>query len=621
MKRFYNIILLAVLLIGGTAKAQDNYPVVVTIAPVPGLVSFPTDAMLYYTDPMSVFNIRLRNVSSQPVEVYLDIDLSCQLNSAYSFYHVYTDVNNTNVHEYIPIPANTEIVMTRERFMNNVSGRLRSDISREDVASMLQLPEGLYTMCITAQNKYSSISRDGSDDRQASMMTCYSFDVCYSGTAPEFMAPVLIDDGDIAPKLIPMRKTSFSWMGVQSNCMSSHSYTYQLKFVEVYPNPTAQYAVENNPVLATVNTGGRTFYLHDYYNDPYVSFDSGQVYAAQVEAIPTDPDPVNISNDGKSEALLFMWLGPSGGGVAGSSSQNSQSASKKKGRMGREETFKGKQNIRSYRERGNRAEAAKSIENAQIINPESDSDVGDSTGGFRIVWVPASGASLAGVDYEVSLYEAEEQVDEATGTVTTVPAGKPLKTVRKKQSDIKDGKLSAKGFDAVLVNGKEFVAEVVTKAAYTFNAEFRITEVRYINGYPDTRRYDSVALGPDTMHLVAHAPFKWVGHTASMPDAAARLLQFNDMTDTLALTCSFDPQGPAIVLSWNCRSDIGSNYSGVIYRSIDDGAFEPIASIGSTDRSYRDSKLPTGHYAVYYIVLQIGPDKVAFKSKRTSCNL
>ena len=618
IKPAYKTLIAVFLLLGmaATRLSAQNYPITITLFPAHPSQPYPTDAMVYVNDPMSVFGVQITNTTNRPIEVYLDFDLSCSISNGFTNYRVYTDNTYVTEAHCISIDPGTH-TLTPDDFNITMARRVRTAITSEQLLSMLILPEGEYKFCMTAQYCQAQISQNGSDNRQASDESCISFQICYSGSAPEFMAPIVIDDGDAAPKLIPQRKTSFSWIGVVHNCMEAPDYKYLLKFVEVYPNQTPQYAVENNPVIASINRGHSTYYIHDYLTDPYVAFDSGMRYAAQVEAYVDDDVPISLTNDGKSEVLSFIWMGPSSTDGTGSKGP-ANSSSRKKGKKGKEDVFSGKRDIRSYKERGNRQEAMAAIVPGTIVSPDSDSDVGDSLLPFRITWTPASGPSLASADFKVSLYEAVDTVDEATGEQVTVPKGKALKTVTVHQPATPPATLEASGFDIVLANNKYYIAEVATLAAFTFDARFRITEIKYINGYPETRRTDSLATGPDTVTLTSRVPFRWVGHTTNMPSGSPKLMQFSQK-DTLTLTCNYDPAGPAIELEWVCGSNIGADYSGVIYRSVDGGAPEPIATVTPQDRRYRDAKLPTGRYAVYHVQLTFGKGEGSFKSKPTSC--
>lgn len=603
------MVLLLLFMASATLTQAQNYPLHISIMTAPGVNTYPSDAMAYVDDPLSIFRVDIFNSTSAPIDVYLTLDLSCNIHEGMSRYHVYTENDRVSDNNCISIPPGNS-TLSRDDFATTMSRRMRTEIALDKLQSMLKLPEGEYTFCLTAQSCVDQIG----GVRQMSETSCITFSLCYSGSAPEFMAPTLIEDGDVAPKLMPLRKTSFSWVGVVHNCLTAPDYKYTLKFVEVYPNQTPQYAVENNPVIASINRGRSTYYIYDYVSDPYLSLDSGMHYAAQVEAYVDDGEPINLSNDGKSEVLSFIWMGPS----SSNSSGQGQSSSRKKGKKGREDVFSGKRDIRSYKERGNRLAARDAITPGLVVSPESDSDVGDSVLPFRVIWTPAFGPSLASADFKVSLYEAVDTVDEATGEQLMVPKGKALKSVVVHQPATPPSTLEASGFDLVLANNRYYIAEVATMAAYTFDARFRITDIKYINGYPETHRTDSLATGPDTVILTSRVPFRWVGHTTNMPGNSPKLMQFSQK-DTLTLTCTYDAAGPAIELEWVCGSNIGADYSGVIYRAVDGGSPEAIATITPQDRRYRDAKLPAGRYAVYYVQLTFGKGESTFKSKPTSC--
>ena len=211
---------------------------------------------------------------------------------------------------------------------------------------LLALPEGQYQFCVTP---YLWDGYNNPNPTQVGDRVCYTFTICYTGSAPEFTTPVngfsaanlnnsnpmniilnprLTSNHFVSPSLehgqvfssdirefsqythLPLsRQVVFNWTGVISNCLASNDFDYIFKIVEVTGNQNVQEAIDNSGTLTTYNNRSSTVYIHDTLANRHFQLKRGHVYAAQVQAVLKRNlmTEIQLSNNGKSQIITFVW--------------------------------------------------------------------------------------------------------------------------------------------------------------------------------------------------------------------------------------------------------------------------------------------------------------------------
>lgn len=284
-------------------KAQNEVSVIMTQAP--WVKQMPTELMSYLNEPFQYVNVTMINNTPNDMDVYVDFDLSSSVSiEGQDDLHIFTD--NDMIGGYINIPSlitlhpGTNRISPQDLSLNlKYRTNIQMDYSQLNL-STLTLPEGYYSFCIT-------VAREGVD---VSLPCCLKYNLCYSGSAPMITTPILVDQEGEYPVLEAMRKVNFIWTGVISNCLQPNQFNYTIKFVEVYPQQNPQQAIDNNPVLASIECGKRTFFTYDMITDRRLVMDTGHVYAVQVLATPVNSSiTANLSNNGWSDFMVFEWRG------------------------------------------------------------------------------------------------------------------------------------------------------------------------------------------------------------------------------------------------------------------------------------------------------------------------
>lgn len=490
MKRKLIWFVLILLLSHGAVMAQMEMQVTLTRA---SAAPFPTSAMAYYNNPMNYFNLTITPVDGRAHDVFISMSISSDATTT----RIWTDERFVGTMPKISIPSLGKRIGSVE-FVQHFNRRLNTNLSESyRGVSDLTLPEGTYHICIDVHDYYDTASVIGH--------SCLDFDICYSGLAPELTSPYLTASSSGGyDKLIPTKKTNFSWTGVVSNCFEPNAFNYVIQFVAVYPGQNVQEAVESNPVLAALDCGRRTFFTYDYQTNPYLRLDSGGVYAVMVEAVPSDADRVvNLDNDGKSQYMVFVWCGPntsgigssgsasSGGGGAGSTTGNGDGVSDIKMTM-----------------RDNQSAVLRTLKKPNIVYPRPFSTIDDINNPLNIVASPVSGDSVSSSDYMISLYEyvgdtsismSRPPLKQATLTNVTAHDGNPLTMV----SDWSDN----------LVAGTQYLVSIKSNAAYRYNNIYRVRRVDFIDRFPEINRYDSIVSVTGHADMTSIVVFQWGTNT------------------------------------------------------------------------------------------------------------
>jgi len=487
MKRILLWLVLALLFSYETAMAQMEMQVTLTRATS---APFPTSAMAYYNNPMNYFNLTITPLDGRAHDIFISMTLSSDATTT----RIWTDERFVGTMPKISIPSMGKRIGSVE-FVQHFNRRLNTNLSESyRGVSDLTLPEGTYHLCIDVHDYYDTANVIGH--------SCMDFDICYSGLAPELTSPHLTASTSGGyDKLIPSKKTNFSWTGVVSNCFEPNAFDYVIQFVEVYPGQNVQEAVESNPVLTALDCGRRTFFTYDYHTNPYLRLDSGGVYAVMVEAVPADPDRlVNLSNDGKSQYMVFVWCGPNtsgiggnvstasggGGGAAGSTTGNGDGVSDTKITM-----------------KDNKSAVLRSLRKPNIVSPRPFATV-DGSGALGITATSVKGDSVSKADYVISLYEyvgdtsvsmSRPPMKQTVLPDVTAHDGNPIEMVSDWSSD--------------LVKGNQYMVTLKADVTFRYSNTYRIRKVDFIDKFPEINRYDSVVGAEGHTDMTSVAIFKW----------------------------------------------------------------------------------------------------------------
>lgn len=310
MKHIFRILILAVILVTEltTVSAQT-----VTVNVRQKVRVLPTTATNYLDDPFRYFDITCNLVGADNLEVFFDIDYS--LNDE-SFY-IRTDPTKAPK-EKLTLSAGINH-MSKDDMLSQLRGRKKTNVDFSNPINSQLLPEGTYQLCIDV---YLWIDKDNPERVPISLGPCSSYEVCYSGSAPELVSPLAGAQMALngAMVLSPMRKINFLWTPVISNCNEkTPRFNYNLRVVKVLNGQNYQDAIKINPTIFATEVGNKTFAVLDTLRDVKVRLEKGALYVAQVEATLINASSrsmaFNIANDGKSQPMPFYWCSiPDGAG-------------------------------------------------------------------------------------------------------------------------------------------------------------------------------------------------------------------------------------------------------------------------------------------------------------------
>lgn len=378
MKKY--IYLLAVLMMSLSAWAQNQ--ILTTISPKVSV--FPNTGLSYVDDPARYFTIQMVNTTGTPLDVFFTIELTADFTSAGQNYYIRT---KKEIQPLTPLSVGGAPVFINRPIFDQIVGHLNAsayetNYDRNKLAQdLLSLPEGQYSFCITP---YQWDGYNNPNPIQVGERTCYTFTICYTGSAPEFTSPIsglsaanlnnsnpannllqptfggrqrpisnslptnsntlnpsptnsLGDNGrhqfmagssdnreNSQYQRLPLsRQVIFTWTGVISNCLSPSDFFYYFKIVELTANQNVQEAIEHNGTVTTYNNQSNTTYIHDTVANRHFRLVPGHVYAAQVQAVPKRKlmTDIELSNEGKSQIITFVW-GESGPVIMNSGGDN-----------------------------------------------------------------------------------------------------------------------------------------------------------------------------------------------------------------------------------------------------------------------------------------------------------
>ena len=214
------------LLVCTTAKAQT-----VQVLLTQKVANLPSTATSYIDDPFRYFSVQLivSGAGSAGIDTYVDFDFS--LDGKGSFVNT-----RPNSFPSQPLHLNEGAnLLTPDMVRSQLSGRTETHIDINNPLNSLQLQEGTYRLCVTP---YYWNDRTNPNRSPISMIGdgCASFNICYTGSAPELVSPLAgAQLGLNGYYILPAtKKITFRWTGVISNCSGKNTrFRYNLRVVKV----------------------------------------------------------------------------------------------------------------------------------------------------------------------------------------------------------------------------------------------------------------------------------------------------------------------------------------------------------------------------------------------------
>ena len=302
MKRIFRILLLAVSLVTGltTVSAQS-----VQVLLIPRVASLPSTVTSYLDDPFHYFKVQfiVNGAPSDGLDIFFDMEFTVNT----SPFYVRT---RPGTKPMIPIHLSEGVnIMRTDVLHTQVVNRTETNFDYSNPLNALQLPEGTYQLCVDIYS--------WDDDERVHNLTlppCPTFEICYSGSAPELVSPLagaqLALNGAMIVK--PARRVSFFWTPVISNCSGNNTrFKYQLKMVKVLQGQNYQDAIKYNPTIFSTEVRNQNHAVLDTLLDIKVQLEHGALYVAQVHAeqIKNNNSAENfiIANNGDSQPMPFFW--------------------------------------------------------------------------------------------------------------------------------------------------------------------------------------------------------------------------------------------------------------------------------------------------------------------------
>ena len=543
MKRAHilSVLLWAMLIQMFSVSAQTD--IVTTITPKVRM--FPATGFSYLDDPGRYFNIQLINTTAEEKQIYFTISLSCEFSATNESFFVYT---KPEYQPQTPITIGVTPVMLHRSHFDQIIGNLNANAYETNVDrsklvnNVFTLPEGQYKFCM---RPYIWDGYNNPNPVPAGEEACYTFSVCYSGSAPEFTSPVngysagnlnnsnpannLLGGGGLSSDnrssdqytVLPLTRTvNFTWTGVISNCLSPNDFNYTLKIVEVNKNQNIQDAIVQNATVATIDNRNRTSYLHDTLSNRHFSLQRGHVYAAQVQATLKNSmlTDVQLGNGGKSQVIAFVW--------------------------GEGEVIQQLQGSTTFSISDNHEKVLKEIRDPYLVTPGKDNSTynaligrvpsessvtpaddhystyigGDhpyyqvpKSDSLQVKWMPVRGDSVFRVRYTASLYEYVG--GEVANSMNTQPlCSKVIECNRPDQSlTLEDPHpmVLAQHWADTLEEGYKYVLHLEAESFYSYNQRTTYTITEYIHNMPSTHDslVDQVMFG--TENYASDLVFAW----------------------------------------------------------------------------------------------------------------
>lgn len=556
------LFVLIMLIAGHTVWSQNQ--ILTSISPKVSL--FPSTGLSYMDDPARFFNIQMINTTGVSMDIFFTIELTADFTATNQNYYVRT---KKEIQPVAPLTVGAVPVLVNRAVFDQIIGHLnpaayetnydRNKLMRD----LLALPEGQYRFCITP---YLWDGYNNPNPLQVGEQVCYTFTICYTGSAPEFTTPVngfsaanlnnsnplnnmlnplLMSNHVITPSFehghifssdirefsqythLPLsRQVVFNWTGVISNCLTSNDFDYIFKIVEITGNQNVQEAINNSATLTTFNNRSNTVYIHDTIANRHFQLKRGHVYAAQVQAVLKKNlmTEIQLSNDGKSQIITFVWgenspIALFGPGVASPSSSVSDNHNDVIATI--EKPYFLSPGVDKSSQTNNRPNVSPttfpipfSANNPYITDVEPGDmpyyqvPVSDT---LDVRWMPVLGDSVLKVIYTTELYEY------AGGDIHNSMIGLPLQSST--TTDIKSDNTGLKlvsimstptdSWTTSLREGYKYLLHLKAETFYSYEKQTSITVTNYLHSTP--RNHDTVAtsIGYGSTDLYSDIVFSW----------------------------------------------------------------------------------------------------------------
>ena len=304
MKRIIRILVLAITFVAGVTTLSGQTVQVLLTPKVPAL---PSTAISYLEGPFRYFHTQfiVTGAGAEGLDIFFDMEMTVNTSPLY----VRTRPGSVPMQ---PIHLSEGVNIMRDDELNTqVLIRTETNYDYSDLLNVQQLPEGTYTMCL---DFYRWIDKDNPNRVPITIGPCPSFEICYSGSAPELVSPMagaqMNLNGDMV--LTPSRRINFFWTPVISNCSGRNSrFKYKLKVVKVLNGQNYQDAIKYNPTILSTEVRNTNHAVFDTLRDIKVLMERGRLYVAQVEAeqikYANTTENFIIANEGKSQPMPFFW--------------------------------------------------------------------------------------------------------------------------------------------------------------------------------------------------------------------------------------------------------------------------------------------------------------------------
>ena len=226
MKRIIQILVLAITFVTGITTVSAQTVQVLLTQKVPAL---PSTAISYLEGPFRYFNTQFIVTGAGPegLDIFFDMEMTVNTSPLY----VRTRPGSVPMQ---PIHLSEGVNIMRDDELNTqVLIRTETNYDYSDLLNVQQLPEGTYTMCL---DFYRWIDKDNPNRVPITIGPCPTFEICYSGSAPELVSPMAGAQMNLKGNMVlkPSRKINFFWTPVISNCAGRNTrFKYKLKVVKV----------------------------------------------------------------------------------------------------------------------------------------------------------------------------------------------------------------------------------------------------------------------------------------------------------------------------------------------------------------------------------------------------
>ena len=295
---------MAVALVTGLTTVSAQTVQVLLTKKVPAL---PATAINYLNDPFRYFNVQfvVNGAGSDGLDIFFDMDMTVNTSPLY----VRTRPGTIPTQ---PIHVSEGVNVMRSDVLNpQVLIRTETNYDYSDLLNAQQLPEGTYQLCLDI---YLWSDRLNPARVPITIGPCPTFEICYSGSAPELVSPMAGAQMALNGAMVvtPKRKINFFWSPVISNCSGRNTrFKYKLKVVRVLNGQNYQDAIRYNPTVLSTEVRNINYAVFDTLRDIKVQMYRGALYVAQVEAEQIKKndfeDTFIIANDGKSQPMPFFW--------------------------------------------------------------------------------------------------------------------------------------------------------------------------------------------------------------------------------------------------------------------------------------------------------------------------